>query len=85
MKEFPVCKYRNVSERDMDLLFMEAFVTDPAFLSIFLHKLGLTQTADVLQAERSKVDHGLGESDVTVIYQHTGSRRALLIENNMWH
>ena len=43
MKEYPVCKYRNVSERDMDLLFMEAFATDPSFLSLFLDKLGLTE------------------------------------------
>ena len=27
MTDFPSCLYRNVSERDMDLLFMEAFVT----------------------------------------------------------
>ena len=33
-----VCKYRDVSERDMDLLFMEAFVTDPDFSKLFLEK-----------------------------------------------
>ena len=83
MIEFPVCKYRNVSERDMDLLFMEAFATDPSFLSLFLDKLGLTETAAVLQVERSKIDLGLGESDITVIYQVAGSKRALLIEDKI--
>ena len=83
MKKCPVCKYRNVSERDMDLLFMEAFATDPSFLSLFLDKLGLTETAAVLQVERSKIDLGLGESDITVIYQVAGSKRALLIEDKI--
>lgn len=83
MIEYPVCKYRDVSERDMDLLFMEAFATDPGFLPIFLSKLGLTEPAAVLQAERSKIDLGLGESDITVIYQYAGGKRALLIEDKI--
>lgn len=30
-----VCKFRNVSERDMDLLFIEAFATDHEFAKMF--------------------------------------------------
>ena len=34
----PICKFRNISERDMDLLFMEAFATDPCFARLFLEQ-----------------------------------------------
>ena len=79
-----VCKYRDVSERDMDLLFMEAFVTDPEFSKLFLDK---TEHAgklfDIIQAERSKTDNKLGESDLTLIYSIEGKRFALLIEDKI--
>ncbi len=68
-----VCKYRSVSERDMDLLFMEAFATDHVFSKIFLEKTALgTEEYTVLQTERSKIDNGLGESDLTVIFEING-------------
>lgn len=80
----PVCKYRDVSERDMDLLFMETFATDNAFSELFLRKTphsGLPYT--ILSAERSKVDNGLGESDLTIIYEIGGKKHALLIEDKI--
>lgn len=78
------CKYRNVSERDMDLLFMEAFATDPEFSKLFLGKTelhGMPYT--VLHAERSKIDSHLGESDLTVIFEIAEKRHALLIEDKI--
>ena len=84
MVGFPICKYRNVSERDMDLLFMETFVTDPEFLSLFIRKTDCKgDVFKVIHAERSKIDHGLGESDITVIFESDGERKALLIENKI--
>lgn len=79
-----VCKYRDVSERDMDLLFMEAFVTDPEFPKLFLEK---TEHAgkpfEIIHAERSKTDNKLGESDLTIICSIEGKRFALLIEDKI--
>ncbi len=84
MKDMPICKYKNVSERDMDLLFIEAFATDPNFAALFIRKTSL-QDAEfkVLHAERSKVDNGLGESDITVIIEAQGKKHALMIENKI--
>ena len=79
----PVCKYKNVSERDMDLLFIEAFATDPGFIDLFLNKLGTKDDYTIVSVERSKVDKGLGESDITVVYDANGVRQALLIEDKI--
>ena len=79
-----VCKYRNVSERDMDLLFMEAFATDPAFSRLFLEQTGCAgKPFEIIHAERSKVDLGLGETDITIIYEIEGAKHALLIEDKI--
>lgn len=79
-----ICKYRDVSERDMDLLFMETFATDKAFSGLFLEKTSsAAEPFTVLHAERSKVDNGLGESDLTVIYEISGKKHALLIEDKI--
>lgn len=68
-----ICKYRNVSERDMDLLFMEAFVTDTEFVQLFINETQHAgKSVTLVSAERSKVDTGLGESDLTVIYAIDG-------------
>ena len=83
MKE-TVCKYRNVSERDMDLLFIEAFATDEEFVTLFLRKTDYCETDyRISQVERSKVDNGLGESDITVIIETDNRKHALLIENKI--
>ena len=84
MNESPICKYRNVSERDMDLLFIEAFATDSDFLSLFVNKTDIqNQTFRLVHAERSKIDHGLGESDITLVIDVDGDRKAFLIENKI--
>lgn len=35
------CKFSDVSERDMDLLFLEELASSSEFLNIFLSKIGL--------------------------------------------
>ena len=77
-----ICKYRNVSERDMDLLFMEAFATDPEFVKMFLQQTDHKEKPfEVIHAERSKIDAGLGETDITVICEIEGIKYGLLIED----
>lgn len=79
-----ICKYRNVSERDMDLLFMEAFATDSDFACIFVDKTANAgRFVTIVSAERSKIDTGLGESDLTIIYEVEDVRYALLIEDKI--
>ena len=79
-----ICKYRNVSERDMDLLFMEAFATDKEFVKLFLEQtIHDNKPFTVVHAERSKVDRGLGETDITVIYEIDDDRYALLVEDKI--
>ncbi len=79
-----IYKYRNVSERDMDLMFMEAIATDPDFAKLFMIQTEHSEkTYKVIHAERSKVDSGLGETDITVICEIDGKKHALLIENKI--
>lgn len=79
-----VCKYRNVSERDMDHLFLEAFATDLGFAELFINEVEKQGSPfEVVSIERSKIDKGLGESDLTVIYTIDGERHALLIEDKI--
>ena len=79
-----ICKYRNVSERDMDLLFMEAFATDPEFVKLFLQQTEHKEKPfEVIHAERSKIDAGLGETDITVICDIDGIKYGLLIEDKI--
>lgn len=79
-----VCKYRDVSERDMDLLFMEAFATDPGFAKLFIDEIEIKgDPFEIVSIERSKIDRGLGESDLTVICNIGGQDHALLIEDKI--
>lgn len=76
------CTFSDVSERDMDLLFLEEFVCSPEFLSIFLSKIGLNGAA-IVETEQSKVDVEFGESDMTVIVEKDGNRYGLLVEDKI--
>ena len=67
------CQYRDVSERDMDMVFIEAFATDPEFLALFINKTEIAgKPCKLVSAERSKIDYGLGESDITVKKHNKG-------------
>lgn len=76
------CKFSDVSERDMDLLFLEEFVCSQQFADIFLSRIGMSG-AKVVEIEQSKVDVEYGESDMTVIVEYNGRRHALLIEDKI--
>ena len=76
--------YGKVVERDMDLLFAEAIVSDRGFVKLFLQKAGITcQTIKVIQVELSKIDGDLGESDITVKISLDGKIHGLLIEDKI--
>lgn len=78
------CSFSTVRERDMDLLFLEAIASDPAFGQFVLKK---TKYADkdfsVLDVQLSRTELDLGESDITVIMEIEGQRVALLIEDKV--
>ncbi len=73
-----------VQERDMDLLFMQSFSTDPGFADLFVSKTDLVgKPYQVISVELSKRDADLGESDITVILKSEGKKHALLIEDKI--
>lgn len=77
------CKLDTVRERDMDLLLMGAFMSDEGFAKLFADKIGIEGSIEVLNVELSRVDAQLGESDVTVILEADGVKRAFLIEDKV--
>ena len=73
-----------ISERDMDLLFVESITTDPGFCDLLLRKTDLAgKPFQVLGAELSKSDSDLGESDITVVVDVEGNKYGLLIEDKI--
>lgn len=78
------CSFSTVRERDMDLLFLESIVTDPGFCSLVLEKTDYANKSfRVLDAQLSRTELDLGESDLTVILEIEGKRIALLIEDKI--
>ena len=75
-------KFRDVIERDMDVLILEEFSCSNNFSKIFLDKIGLNK-AQLLVTWQSKTDIELGESDMTVVFDCCGKKVALLIENKI--
>lgn len=78
-------RFNGVSERDMDLLFLEEFAVNKDFLSLFIHKIEGTDLANykVVSEEVSFVDAALGESDLTIILERDGHKVALLVEDKI--
>ena len=76
------CTFADVTEHDMDLLFLEEFVYSDAFLELFTQQVGVAN-ARVLSVHSSLTDNVLGESDMTVILESVGKRIGLLIENKI--
>ncbi len=77
------CDYGTVSERDMDVLFLNAFGSDKGFLQLFLNKTDIpcdNCAIDEIYLSRSDKD---GESDITVIIKSSGKRYGLLIEDKI--
>jgi len=76
------CTFSDVSERDMDLLFLEEFAHSQDFANVFLSKINMIDAA-VVEIEQSKVDVEFGESDMAVIVEYSGKKHGLLIENKI--
>ena len=73
-----------ITERDMDLLFVESVLTDPEFCRVLVNKTDLAgKPFRILSAELSKSDAELGESDITVVLDVEGDRYGLLIEDKI--
>ena len=77
------CDFSTVSERDMDMLFLNAFSIDHGFLNLFIKEAKLPE-ADYTVSEiyLSKADKD-GESDITVIVDSPEGRIGLLIEDKI--
>ena len=73
-----------ITERDMDLLFVESALTDPGFCHLLISRTDLSgKPLQVLNAELSKSDSDLGESDITVVIDVEGNKYGLLIEDKI--
>ena len=73
-----------LTERDMDLLFIESILTDPGFCRLLISKTDIKgQQLQILCAELSKEDSALGESDITVVVDVDGIKYGLLIEDKI--
>ena len=76
------CKFKDVTEKDMDMLILEELVAEQSFANLFLQQVNKSG-AEVISVEHSKSDVELGESDITVIVEWHGKRHALLIEDKI--
>ena len=75
--------FGTVSERDMDMLFLNAFATDKGFLELFIKEAKLPKgDYTVNEVYLSKADKD-GESDITVIIECSGRKYGLLIEDKI--
>ncbi|MBQ9392862.1 MAG: hypothetical protein IJU18_02555 [Oscillospiraceae bacterium] len=74
--------FSDISERDMDMLFIEEFMCSEPFLRLFTDLVGIP-AANVLSGYLSKTDPFLGESDITVIVESHGEKVGLLIEDKI--
>ena len=78
------CSFSTVHERDMDILFLEALVSDQGFTELVLSKTGFRgQAFRVLSGALSETEPVLGESDITIILQIGDARVGLLIEDKV--
>lgn len=77
-----ISKFDDVSERDMDMLFLEEFASSKKFLNLFTSVVGI-KNANVISVEASKTEINLGESDMTVTIESEGRRIGLLIEDKI--
>lgn len=84
MNENKICKFGNIQERDMDLMFLECLLTDVGFVKLFLDKANVPYSmVEVLNVALSETESGLGESDITAILSIDGKRHGLLIEDKI--
>ncbi len=68
----------------MDLLFAQALLTDSGFAGLLIDKTDLKgKPYQVLEAELSKADSDLGESDIQAVIDVEGTRFGFLIEDKI--
>ena len=76
------CKFSDVSERDMDILFLEEFVASEEFAKLFSEKVN-EPLSHIISIQHSKFDPEYGESDLTVIADCEGVKVGFLIEDKI--
>ena len=73
-----------ITERDMDMLFIESAISDTEFCRLIIDKTDLKGKPFVIvNAELSKSDSSLGESDITVVIESEETKYGLLIEDKI--
>lgn len=78
------CSLCAVYEHDMDVMFMQAMLTDPAFLALFINETEWSgKELKPIHAELSNIELDLGETDITVILTDGTAKYALLIEDKI--
>lgn len=70
-------------ERDIDLLIMEEFISDPQFAKIFLEAIDIKENYFIEKAIHSKTDALLGESDLVFVLSINGKKHAIHIEDKI--
>ena len=78
-------RFNGVSERDMDLLFLEEFAVNKDFRDLFVRQIRDIDLNgyEVVSEEASFIDAALGESDLTIVLENKGHKVALLIEDKI--
>ncbi len=78
-----ILDFGNVTERDMDMMFLNAFGTDKDFLRLFTAKTDLCpDDFYVKEVYLSKADKD-GESDITVVIESGGRKYGILVEDKI--
>lgn len=84
-----------ITERDMDLLFLEEFAASKTFANLFFSQIGVHDyeiekiihsqhlTGEGIIVAQAGAETSRGESDMTILYRHEGSLHALLIEDKI--
>lgn len=75
--------FGTVTERDMDMLFLNAFSSEKAFVNLFISKTDLPigeYSVDEIYLSKADKD---GESDITVVIELNGVKYGLLIEDKI--
>lgn len=78
------CDFRIISEWDTTMMFMAALSSDPDFLRLFLSKTPDANVSYTIETVyRSKLESGLGETDLQVVYKTGNETHAILVENKI--
>ncbi|MGM9624528.1 MAG: hypothetical protein ACI3XM_02350 [Eubacteriales bacterium] len=76
-------QFETTLERDIDLLIMEEFVSDPLFAKLFLDAVDINDSYRIEEVIHSKTNVVLGESDIVIILNINNKRHAIHIEDKI--